>query len=57
MRKVSSESLQTLQDYQLETFDIASRVGTTAAQIQKSTADWMRLGMYNNYAPLYGNIH
>ena len=44
MRKVSDESLQTLQDYQLETFDIASRVGTTAAQIQSSTADWMRLG-------------
>lgn len=44
MRKVSSESLQTLQDYQLESFDIADRVGTTAAQIQSSTADWMRLG-------------
>ena len=44
MRKVSNESLQTLQDYQLETFDIADRVGTTAAQISASTADWMRLG-------------
>ena len=44
MRKVSDESLQTLQKYQLETFDIADRVGTTAAQIQASTADWMRLG-------------
>ena len=44
MRKVSNESLQTLQQYQLETFDIADRVGTTAAQIQASTADWLRLG-------------
>lgn len=44
MRKVSNESLQTLQQYQLESFDIADRVGTTAAQIQSSTADWLRLG-------------
>lgn len=44
MRKVSNESLSTLQNYQLETFDIADRVGTTAAQISASTADWMRLG-------------
>lgn len=44
MRKVSNESLSTLQNYQLESFDIANRVGTTASQIQASTADWMRLG-------------
>ena len=44
MRKVSDESLQTLQNYQIESFDIASRVGTTASQIQASTADWLRLG-------------
>ena len=44
MRKVSNESLQTLQQYQLESFDIADRVGTTASQIQSSTADWLRLG-------------
>ena len=44
MRKVSNESLSTLQAYQLETFDIAGRVGTTASQISASTADWMRLG-------------
>jgi len=31
MRKVSDESLKTLQEYQLETFDIASKVGTTAS--------------------------
>ncbi len=44
MRKVSNESLSSLKNYQLETFDIANQVGTTAAQIQSSTADWMRLG-------------
>lgn len=44
MRKVSNESLQTLQNYQIESFDIADRVGTTASQIQSSTADWLRLG-------------
>ena len=44
MRKVSNESLQTLQQYQLESFDIADKVGTTAVQIQSSTADWLRLG-------------
>ena len=44
MRKVSDESLQSLKNYQLESFNIADRVGTTAKQIQQSTADWMRLG-------------
>lgn len=44
MRKVSDESLQTLQKYQLQTFDIADKLGTTASQISSSTADWMRLG-------------
>lgn len=44
MRKVSNESLESLQAYQLQTFDIADRLGTTAAQIQSSTADWLRLG-------------
>lgn len=44
MRKVSDESLSTLQKYQLESFDMADQVGTTAVQIQNSTADWLRLG-------------
>lgn len=44
MRKVSDESLSTLQKYQFESFDMADRVGTTAKQIQDSTADWLRLG-------------
>ena len=44
MRKVSSETVQSLKDYQSTTFDTADSVGTTAKQIQNSTADWMRLG-------------
>lgn len=44
MRKVSDESLQSLKNYQNTTFDVADAVGTTAKQIQTSTADYMRLG-------------
>lgn len=44
MRKVSDETVQSLKDYQATTFDTADAVGTTAKQIQNSTADWMRLG-------------
>lgn len=44
MRKVSDETVQSLKDYQSITFDTADAVGTTAKQIQNSTADWMRLG-------------
>lgn len=44
MRKVSDESVTSLKDFQKESFDIANAVGTTAKQIQTSTADWMRLG-------------
>ena len=44
MRKVSDESLQSLKNYQNTTFDVADAVGTTAKQIQASTADYMRLG-------------
>ena len=44
MRKVSDETTQSLKNYQETTFDVADAVGTTAAQIQNSTADWMRLG-------------
>lgn len=43
MRKVSDESLQSLQQYQNLTFNIAGDIGTTALQLQQSTADWMRL--------------
>lgn len=44
MRKVSNETVQNLKNYQATTFDTADAVGTTAKQIQNSTADWMRLG-------------
>ena len=44
MRKVSDESVDTLKEFQKVSFDIADAVGTTAKQIQNSTADWMRLG-------------
>ena len=44
MRKVSDESLESLQNYQKTTFDMADSVGSTALTIQNSTADWMRLG-------------
>ena len=44
MRKVSNETVQSLKDYQATTFDTADAIGTTAKQIQNSTADWMRLG-------------
>lgn len=44
MRKVSDESVKSLKEYQKTTFDVADGVGTTAKQIQNSTADWMRLG-------------
>ena len=44
MRKVSDETVESLKNFQKVSFDIAESVGTTAAQIQNSTADWMRLG-------------
>lgn len=50
MRKVSDETVQNLKDYQATTFDTADAVGTTAKQIQNSTADWMRLGELMNQA-------
>ena len=50
MRKVSDETVQSLKDYQVTTFDTADAVGTTAKQIQNSTADWMRLGESMNQA-------
>jgi DNA repair exonuclease SbcCD ATPase subunit len=44
MQKVSEDSLGTLREYQKTTFATANDIGTTAAQLQTSTADWMRLG-------------
>lgn len=44
MRKVSEEPLSVLKSYQKETFNTAADIGTTSAQLQQSTADFMRLG-------------
>lgn len=44
MRKVSDECVSSLKKYQATTFDTANEIGSTAVQIQDSTADWMRLG-------------
>lgn len=44
MNKVSTESLASLRDYQKESFGVANDVGTTATQLQQSTADFIRLG-------------
>lgn len=52
MRKVSDETVNSLKNYQATTFDTADAVGTTAKQIQDSTADWMG----EILVPLYGNI-
>lgn len=44
MRKVSDETVKSLKNFQKASFDMANSVGTTAVQIQNSTADFMRLG-------------
>lgn len=44
MRKVSDETVTSLERFQDVSFDLADDVGTTAKQIQESTASWMRLG-------------
>lgn len=44
MRKVSDETVSSLERFQDESFDLANNVGTTGKQLQDSTADWMRLG-------------
>lgn len=44
MRKVSDESVETLKAYQKESYDMASSIGTDALSLQKSTADFLRLG-------------
>ena len=44
MNKVSEESIQTLKEFQTESFKLANNIGSTASQIQNSTADFLRLG-------------
>lgn len=44
MRKVSDETVESLREFQEVSFDVADAIGSTAKQIQNSTADFMRLG-------------
>ena len=44
MRKVSDETVASLERFSDVSFELARNVGTTAVQIQKSAADFMRLG-------------
>ena len=44
MRKVSDESVQSLKNFQKESFSTADSIGSTAVDLQDATADWMRLG-------------
>lgn len=44
MRKVSDETVDSLREFQEASFGVADSIGTTAKEIQNSTADFMRLG-------------
>lgn len=44
MNKVSDESIDTLKEFQNESFELADSIGTTASALQNSVADWQRLG-------------
>ena len=44
MRKVSDETVSSLERFQKASFDLADSIGTTALEVQNSTADFMRLG-------------
>lgn len=44
MQKVSDESVASLKEYQNLSFDKADEVGTTASQLESSTADFLRIG-------------
>ena len=50
MMKVSDETRASLERYQKTTFETADAIGTSALQIQNSTADFMRLGETLNQA-------
>ena len=44
MQKVSNETLDTLKEFQITTFDLADGIGTDALALQQSVAEFMRLG-------------
>ena len=48
MMKVSDETRSSLEAYQKTTFNTADAIGTSALQLQNSTADFMRLGIGTN---------
>lgn len=50
MQKVSDESIGSLKKYQKESFKTADDVGSTALDLQRSTASWQRLGEALNEA-------
>lgn len=50
MNKVSNSSISTLQKFQKESFGLANQIGTTAKELQASTADFLRLGETLNQA-------
>ena len=50
MQKVSNDSLSSLKEFAQESFALGDSVGTTGQQMQKSAADWMRLGESLNQA-------
>lgn len=44
IRKVTTESAESLERFSRSSFNMADKYGTTAKQIQESTASWLRLG-------------
>lgn len=63
MRKVSDETVESLKRFQAQSFATASEIGTTAASIQNSAADFMRLGYslkdaseLAQHANIYANV-
>ena len=44
MMKVSDETRESLERYQATLFDTADAIGSAALTLEKSTADWMRIG-------------
>lgn len=44
MNKVSNETISTLKAFQQESFTLADAIGSTAVEIQNSTADFLKLG-------------
>lgn len=50
IRMVTSESMNTIANYQKESFKMADQIGSNALDLQRSTAAWIRLGYDFNEA-------